>query len=585
MAGRIPNDFIDDLVARTDIVELVDHFVPLKRAGREYKACCPFHSEKTPSFTVSADKQFYHCFGCGAHGTALGFLMEYQHMEFVEAVEELAHRAGLAVPREGSGGPAPARHDDGPLFDIMEEAARYFRGQLRQAPKAIDYLKARGVNGQTAARFGVGYAPPGWEGFVGTLGGDSRRQELAIRAGLANTREGGRAYDRFRDRIIFPIRDRRGRIVGFGGRIIGDGEPKYLNSPETPIFHKGREVYGLHEARQANRSLERLVLVEGYMDVVTLAQHGILYATANLGTAATTEQIEALFKTAPELVFCFDGDAAGRRAAWRALENALPRMQEGRQARFAFLPEGEDPDSLVRTQGAAAFAGLLDASSTLSGFLLDSLAARTNLATPDGRAHLADLARPYIAHLPQGALRRVVVDNLAERCRMAGPVLERVLREGTPGEDVGTSNFRAPRHSKKTPMRNLVTLLLRHPELAIHVPERQAVRDLPVAGAAVLHAMLEFLEASPKVSMGVMMEHFRDTETGEFLARIARTMAPEPADFDPQADFKGALARLMDEQQIQPLRQKIKAGTASEDELKQYQRALATAKGLVSEGE
>ncbi|MDZ7751881.1 MAG: DNA primase [Gammaproteobacteria bacterium] len=584
MAGRIPNDFIDDLVARTDIVDLIDRFVPLKRAGREYKACCPFHSEKTPSFTVSPDKQFYHCFGCGAHGTALGFLMEYQHMEFVEAVEELAHRAGLTVPREGGGEARPARHDDGPLFDIMEEAARYFRGQLRQAPKAVEYLKERGVTGETAARFGLGYAPPGWDGFVGTLGGDSQRLELAVKAGLANAKEGGRPYDRFRDRIIFPIRDRRGRIVGFGGRVMGDGEPKYLNSPETPVFHKGREVYGLHEARQANRSLERLVLVEGYMDVVTLAQHGILYATANLGTAATTEQIEALFKTAPELVFCFDGDDAGRRAAWRALENALPRMQEGRQARFAFLPEGEDPDSLVRTRGAAAFAARLDESATLSAFLLDSLAARTNLATPDGRAHLIDLARPYIAHLPPGALRRVVVDNLAERCRMASQQLDRVLQGRSAADHAPAQNFRAQRHSKKTPMRNLVTLLLRHPGLAAHVPERQAVRDLPVAGAAVLDAMLEFLEQSPQVSMGVVMEHFRDTETGVFLDKIARTMEPEPAGFDPQADFTGALARLMEEQQIQPLRQKIKAGTASEDELKQYQRALATAKGLTSRG-
>ena len=579
MAGRIPTEFIDDLVARTDIVDVIGHFVPLKKAGREYKACCPFHSEKTPSFTVSPDKQFYHCFGCQAHGTALGFLMEYQHMDFVEAVEELAHRAGLQVPREGAEQQYRSGPDHRALYAILEEASRWFRETLRREPRAIDYLKGRGLSGDTAARFGLGFAPPGWEGFTATLGGDRSRLDLAFQAGLVGRRDDGRPYDRFRDRIIFPIRDRRGRITGFGGRVIGDGEPKYLNSPETPVFHKGREVYGLYEARQAARQPDRLLLVEGYMDVVTLAQHGIRNATATLGTAATSEQIEALFKTAPQLVFCFDGDAAGRRAAWRALENALPHMLEGREARFVFLPEGEDPDSLVRREGAEGLERRTRAAVTLSNFLLDTLAEPLNLATPDGRAHLENLARPYVGRLPAGAgaLRRVILESLADRCRMSPHERQVLLADGTGGRPLVGDTRPAPR---KTPMRRLVGLLLRHPELARQVAEPRAVATLPVAGAEVLHAVLEFLATRPNVTMAGTLEHFRGTETGEALDRVARQLEPEPAGYDPVADFRGGLARLMEEQEIEPLRRRIKRGEATAEELKRYQRALTMAKGL-----
>ena len=353
MAGRIPESFIDDLVSRTDIVEVIGHYVPLKRAGKEFKACCPFHDEKTPSFTVVPDKQFYHCFGCGAHGTAVGFLMDFANLEFVDAVEDLARRAGLEVPRDDSGARHP-RDDIEPIFTMLERANAWFQQQLRrhsQASRPVAYLKGRGLSGEIAAEFQLGFAPPGWAGIIGELGVDERSRATLIRAGLLIEPDGGRLYDRFRDRITFPIHDSRGRVVGFGARIIDEGEPKYLNSPDTPVFRKGRELYGLWRARRTGRSLSRLLVVEGYMDVVALAQSGIDYAVATLGTAATQDHVHRLFRAVQDIVFCFDGDEAGRRAAWRAVENTLPSMKSGRRAHFLFLPEGEDPDSLVRTEG------------------------------------------------------------------------------------------------------------------------------------------------------------------------------------------------------------------------------------------
>ncbi|HKJ77760.1 MAG TPA: DNA primase, partial [Gammaproteobacteria bacterium] len=360
MAGRIPQSFIDDLLSRVDIVEVIDARVPLKKAGRDYAACCPFHDEKTPSFTVSPTKQFFHCFGCGAHGTALGFLMEYDHMGFVEAVEELAAKQGLEIPYEGGAPAAGPGRDLKPLYDLLGQADRYFRHQLRNHPaaaKAVDYLKGRGVSGEVAAAFGLGYAPPGWDGLLQALGRDDGALKRLVEVGLLIEREEDRRrYDRFRDRVIFPIRDPRGRTVGFGGRVLGDDKPKYLNSPESEVFHKGRELYGLYEAQQAVRRPERLLVVEGYMDVVALAQHGIANAVATLGTAATADHLQRLFRVTGEVVFCFDGDEAGGKAAWRALENAMPQMRDGRQVRFMFLPQGEDPDSLVRAIGGEAFA-------------------------------------------------------------------------------------------------------------------------------------------------------------------------------------------------------------------------------------
>ena len=358
MSGLIPKQFIADLVDRADVVEVVGRRVQLKKAGKEFKSCCPFHDEKTPSFTVSPSKGFYHCFGCGAHGNALDFLMQYDHMEFVEAIESLANSMGVEVPREESPG-RPARSYDA-LFELVARVSRYFEAELKASHPAVNYLKARGIDGATAKRFGLGYAPAGWSNVLDKFGTSREAIERLLATGLIIRKDDGKHYDRFRDRIMFPIRDARGRTIGFGGRVMGNDEPKYLNSPETVLFHKGRELYGLYEARQALRSIDRLVVVEGYMDVIGLARHGIDFATATLGTATTDEHLSRLFRMCDEVSFSFDGDRAGRAAAWKALENALPLIREGRQIRFVFLPEGQDPDSYVQEFGADAFVKALD---------------------------------------------------------------------------------------------------------------------------------------------------------------------------------------------------------------------------------
>ncbi|MGH8495111.1 MAG: DNA primase, partial [Gammaproteobacteria bacterium] len=423
MAGRIPQSFIDELIARADIVEVIGRRVPLKKAGREHKACCPFHDEKTPSFTVSTQKQFYHCFGCGAHGTALGFLMDYDHMGFVEAVEELAAQLGLDVPREEG---ADQRPEAG-LYDMLEAAAHYFRDCLKRSDPAKAYLRGRGVTDEVAARFALGYAADDWSGLLDRLGrSEDDRRRLAA-AGLVIAKDGGGYYDRFRGRIMFPIRDARGRTIAFGGRITGEGEPKYLNSPETPLFHKGRELYGLSEARKQLRDITRLIVVEGYMDVVGLARHGIDNAVATLGTATTAEHLERIFRVTDEVVFCFDGDRAGREAAWRALGNALPIVREGRQLRFLFLPEGQDPDSLVNAEGAEAFAGRLAEAVPLSDFLIRRLADGIEMATVDGRARLAELARPLINRIPPGVYKELLLEKLADTVGLSVDRLEPLI--------------------------------------------------------------------------------------------------------------------------------------------------------------
>jgi DNA primase len=412
MSGRIPDAFIQDLLARTDLVELIGARVELKRAGREYKGLSPFTNEKSPSFFVSPAKQMFFDFSSGKNGNAVGFLMEYDRLSFVEAVEELARRAGLEVPREGGGQASVVM--DGPL-DALAAAQRFYREQLRTAQPAIDYLKRRGVSSDTARRFGIGYAPESWDALSRFLK-DTRH---AVDAGLLIERDGGGVYDRFRNRIMFPIHDTRGRVIAFGGRTLGNDPAKYLNSPETPLFHKGRQLFGLYEARQAAKSaLPYLIVVEGYMDVVMLHQHGLSEAVATLGTATTREHLHLLFKTSPRIVFCFDGDRAGRSAAWRALEQALPEVSEGRECVFMFLPEGQDPDSLVQAIGAEAFRALIAQAQTLSQFLLAELARQVNLGTMDGRAKLAGLARPYLEKMREGPLRSLILDELARLTRL-----------------------------------------------------------------------------------------------------------------------------------------------------------------------
>jgi len=415
----IPQSFIQELLGRVDIVEVIDRHVKLKRSGANYSACCPFHSEKSPSFTVSPTKQFYHCFGCGAHGTAVGFLMEYGGMGFVEAVKDLAQMVGMKVPEEPRSEAAQRRAQQGEsLHEVLLRAAQHYRNQLKDAPQAIAYLKKRGLSGEIAKRFGIGYVPDEWQNLAAAFS-DYDGKVLA-EAGLTKTSEDGRRYDVFRNRIMFPIVDVRGNVIGFGGRVIGEGEPKYLNSPETPVFEKGRELYGLYQARRAIRDAGRVVVVEGYMDVVALAQAGVEYAVATLGTATTPLHVQKLLRQADEIVFCFDGDSAGRRAAWRALENSLALLVDGKQLKFLFLPEGEDPDSYVRRHGKEAFETLLSKQGVpLSKLLLDELAGKVDLATAEGRARMVHEARPLLKQMQPNVLRAQLVRELAEKCRLA----------------------------------------------------------------------------------------------------------------------------------------------------------------------
>ena len=587
MAGRIPESLVDELMRRIDIVDVVDGRVPLKKAGRDYTACCPFHSEKTPSFTVSQSKQFYHCFGCGAHGTAIGFLMDYEHLGFVEAVEELASMAGLEVPRQAAPDTG-AQRDLGDLYDIMQQASGFYRSQLRQhadAGRAIDYLKGRGLSGEIAAQFGIGFAPPGWDSLLKALGTSAEARGQLARAGLTTEKEGGSgAYDRFRDRIMFPIRDRRGRTIAFGARILSGDGPKYLNSPETPIFHKGRELYGLFEARKALRRIERLLVVEGYMDVVALAQHGIRNAVATLGTATTTDHLETLFRVAPEVVFCFDGDRAGREAAWRALENALPAMGEGRQARFLFLPEGEDPDTLVRKEGPEAFGDRVQKAVPLSVFFFEALRRQADTSTVDGRARLAELAKPYLQRLRDDVYRTLMVKQLETLTGLERDRLESALHLGSTQElPRQAPRGGASRPKKRTRVQLAIALLLDQPQLASEVDVGQALRSAQIPGVPLLVELLENLQAHPHVSTGGLLERWRERPEFPHLAKLAGAElvgAPEQRRQE-FLDVIAALARHDPDPQLQALRAR-EATDGLTDDLKnewiQFVRSIEASK-------
>ncbi|CAE6958552.1 MULTISPECIES: DNA primase [Pseudomonas] len=432
MAGLIPQSFIDDLLNRTDIVDVVSSRIQLKKTGKNYSACCPFHKEKTPSFTVSPDKQFYYCFGCGAGGNALGFVMDHDQLEFPQAIEELAKRAGMDVPREESGrGHKPRQPVDSPLYPLLNAAAEHYRQALKSHPQrkyAVEYLKGRGLTGEIARDFGLGFAPPGWDNLLKQLGGDALQQKVMIDAGLLiENAENGRRYDRFRDRIMFPIRDSRGRVIAFGGRVLGDDKPKYLNSPETPVFHKGQELYGLYEARKHNRDLDEIMVVEGYMDVIALAQQGLRNAVATLGTATSEEHLKRLFRIVPSVLFCFDGDAAGRNAAWRALESTLSSLQDGRRARFLFLPDGEDPDTLVRAEGTDAFRARINQhAQPLADYFFQQLSEEADPRSLEGKAHLVTLAAPLIDKIPGNNLRALMRQRLSEITGLSGEALSQV---------------------------------------------------------------------------------------------------------------------------------------------------------------
>jgi DNA primase len=565
VAGRIPQHFIDELIARTDIVEVIGSRVQLKRGGKEYKACCPFHDEKSPSFTVSADKQFFHCFGCGAHGTALGFVMEYDHLSFVEAVEELAARAGLEVPREG-GAAAPA-HPNDELYVAMERASLFFRQSLGGEARAKEYLNRRGLDHDIIQRFGIGYAPAKWDALLDRYGTSEDERQVLLRGGLIiernrETARPGEApgyYDRFRDRVMFPIRDTRGRTIGFGGRVLDAGEPKYLNSPETELFHKGRELYGLFEARQATRSLQRLMVVEGYMDVVSLHQSGVTYAVATLGTATTPEHLARIFRLVGEVVFCFDGDRAGRAAAWRALENAVGEVKQGRQVRFLFLPDGHDPDTLVREEGAEAFEARLATALPLADYFIRELSSRVDMASVDGRAKLVELARPLVRRIPSDVYRELLITQLAEAIRMPAGRLSELLGAA---DAAGRSDALAPRPAGRpligpgliagrgNLVRQAITLLVHHPAAAggATAGDIEALALIERPGIALLAELLAQIREEPPASTGGLLERWRDRPEHASLAKLA-ALECLVADADQATgELRSALSRLIHEE-------------------------------------
>ena len=535
----IPRDFIDTLLARVDIVDLIDRRVPLKKAGQNYQACCPFHSEKTPSFTVSPTKQFYHCFGCGAHGTALGFLMEYEHMGFPDAVAALAQDVGLPMPESAQ---EPDRPRPPPaLWDALEQAAQFYRQQLKQTPRAIDYLKQRGLTGAIAARYGIGYAPDGSP--LKQVFTDYAADALAA-SGLVIDGDRGR-YDRFRDRIMFPIKNVKGQIVGFGGRVLGAGEPKYLNSPETPLFHKGSELYGLFEARAAIKTAGRVIVVEGYMDVVALAQHGVEFAVAALGTATTPIHARTLLRHSDRLIFAFDGDKAGRKAAWRALENSLEALQDGKEVSFLFLPEGEDPDSYIRRHGQAAFLQLLDTDTLpLSAFLVRELSRGRKLDSQEGRATLIKEAKPLLEKIAAPLLARLIRRQIAELANLQADEL------GLMGAQPGVAR-RPPQRPQRRPapsrVRSLARTLLMNPQRAAEVePNWLDVND-PLSERT--HKLLSWLRDIEQLSLPALAEAARGSALETLVGELMTDLLDKDDSWDWNAEFDGAVKQLRDDWQ------------------------------------
>lgn len=534
MPGRIPEDFIETLLERIDIVEVVGARVELKPAGRgEHKALCPFHDEKTPSFTVSADKQFYHCFGCGAHGTAIGFVMEYDGLEFPAAIEELAHSAGLEVPREA--GQVPVKPNDR-LYQALSQAQAWFRRQLGASETARDYLKSRGFDKATVDEFGIGYAPEAWQALADHLTAEGFQPQELEKAGLVTRRDGGRMIDKFRDRVMFPIHDRRGRVIAFGGRSLGERGPKYMNSPETPVFHKGRELYRLYQVRRGGLP-ERILVVEGYMDAAALHQFGFTNAVATLGTSVTADHMELLFRASPVVVFCFDGDRAGRQAAWRGLEAALPVMKANREVRFLFLPEGEDPDSLVRGRGTEAFSSLLDQARPLSEFFFDHLAESVDMSTLDGRARMVALAEPYLEKLPEGAFADMMGDELVRRTGHGGRI------QPARPEPARRQQSAAGDDRPLTPVQYAVALIVQRPTLAADLSPDMVDGPASIRGVEFLQELIDFCRHKPQLSTAKLLETWRDRPEAPWLARLAaRDVIADPEEMS--AALTQTLARI-----------------------------------------
>ena len=594
MRGRIPDSFIDELLARVDIVDVIERRVPLKKAGREWTACCPFHNERTPSFYVSPAKQFFHCFGCGAHGTAVKFLMDYERLEFPDAVEELAQSVGLTVPREGGREAAP-REDKSDLYALLDGAARWYENELPRSAEAQAYCKKRGLDADTIVRFRLGWAPAGYDGLIRALGGSDKRMQLLTEAGMVATGERGHRYDRFRERLMFPILDRRGRVIAFGGRILeksGEGSPvldpsaqdarknegpKYLNSPETPLFHKGRELFALWQVKQANTSLARIVVVEGYMDVIALHQAGLPIAVATLGTATTPEHTEVLFRAAPDVVFCFDGDRAGRAAAWKALEAALPRLRDGRQAYFLFLPEGEDPDTLVRKEGKEGFEKRLREATPLSDYFFGELAHDVDTASLDGRARLAARARPLVARLPDGAFRDLMAQELEKRTG---------ARANVPAEPSARRAVQRPVAVQRSLVRSAIALLLAQPGLADLVAPPYRFLRLDKPGVGLLAELLDLCRARPGINPAMLVEHFAERPEYPSLQKLMAAMVVGEPETQ-RAEFLDALARMEDQAialRREALAAKHREGTLSSAEKAELRELLAARRPSAAQG-
>jgi len=545
MAGRIPRVFINDLLARTDIVDLIDARVKLKKQGKNYHACCPFHNEKTPSFTVNGEKQFYHCFGCGAHGNAVDFLMNYDRLEFVESIEELATLYGLEVPYEsGNGLSQLERHQRQSLYQLMTGLRDFYQQALAQSQSAgaREYLAQRGLSEEVIKHFSIGFAPAGWDNALKRFGRNPDDRQSLIDAGMLVTNDQGRSYDRFRERVMFPIHDKRGRVIGFGGRVLGDGMPKYLNSPETDIFHKGRQLYGLYEAQKNYPEPPKLLVVEGYMDVVALAQFGVDYAVASLGTSTTAEHIQLLFRATNTVICCYDGDRAGREAAWRALETALPYMNDGRQLRFMFLPDGEDPDTLVRKEGKEAFEARMEQAMPLSGFLFDTLMPQVDLRSPDGRAQLSTLALPLISQVPGETLRIYLRQELGNKLGILDDSqLEKLLPKQA-------ENAKPPAQPqlKRTTMRILIGLLIQNPQLAMMVPSLDGLEQSDLPGFPLFVELVSTCVAQPGLTTGQLLELYRGTKFSQSLETLA-TWNHMIVDDEVDTMFKDALGSMYDD--------------------------------------
>ena len=637
MAGLIPQSFIDDLLNRTDIVDVVSSRVQMKKAGKNYTACCPFHKEKTPSFSVSPDKQFYYCFGCGAGGNALGFIMDHDNLDFPQAVEELAKAAGMEIPREESGRPhKPRQPTDSPLYPLLTAAADFYRHALKSHPArkaAVDYLKGRGLTGEIARDFGLGFAPPGWDNLFKHLSNDTLQQKAMIDAGLlVENAETGKRYDRFRDRVMFPIRDSRGRIIAFGGRVLGDDKPKYLNSPETPVFHKGQELYGLFEARKFNRSLDEIIVVEGYMDVIALAQQGLRNAVATLGTATSEEHMKRLFRVVPSVLFCFDGDQAGRNAAWRALEATLPCLQDGRRARFLFLPEGEDPDTLVRSEGTDAFKARINQhAQPLADYFFQQLTEEADPRSLEGKAHMATLAAPLIDKVPGANLRTLMRQRLSEITGLTSETVSQLAQsapkpQAQPAYDPGIDYDAMPDHSDfqpsdmyipqqewtpkkpgaggkkwenkpwdkkgkrggereqawipvgvEPPTLTALRTLLHHPQLAKKVEDAGHFAAEDQTNNQLLIALVEAVQKNPKLSSIQLLSRWHGTEQGRLLQRLLEKEWLIDADNLEQQFFDTitSLSARQRERNLEQLLRKARQGELSPEEKNQLRDLLS----------